>query len=320
MPSTVFPTIEVARGSYEDWGFNPGTTSEQGIDRDKDKETAVKFAHFLCDKRKFETSLDYISGRLWEQYIKIPPTTNNRLTRAISLVAEPLGFGMRANQVAPLATHGDGLGVPVHIKLVGGDPELGYMLRNKLFWKDSMDNWHGEYTHCFQWLAIAREFPGEASDLYAKLSRYRARNAPDSKPVYLWQWLADCFPTKLDDIATECTKSGSTEKICSDSYRSPQILTDYLVRNPRAPLKRHFISHYLCKRYQKRGWLNADDKKGVLRTLGGNAKARAEERQAAGGWTESARGPHRWLRTGVPENRADVHGEEVEFHYRKGIL
>ena len=39
---------------------------------------------------------------------------------------------------------------------IGGDPQLGYMLRNKLFWKDSMDLRHGEHSHSLQWLAIAQ--------------------------------------------------------------------------------------------------------------------------------------------------------------------
>jgi hypothetical protein len=324
MPSTVFRTQEDAVKSYEDWKFKPDH-SAPGIDVEADKPLFCKIATFLCNTADFQQNLTWTSQRVWEKYISIPATTNNRFTRAISLAAEPFGFQMSANQ-GPLAAHGR----PVHIKLVAGDPELGYMLRNRLFWKDSMDIRHGEYTHCLQWLAVAVKFGQPASAAYAKSGFYKADNAPDDKPVYMWQWLADCFPSDLQRNATSCTKAGSTEQICSDSYRTPQIITDYLVRNPRGALKGHFLSHYLHKRYNGRKWLstaeNPHRKKDDLATLDGNAASHAADKKASGGWTNSTRsgatGDARWIRTGQPTAKTPptTPAPEVEFHGRKGVL
>lgn len=321
MPSTVFTTPDEAEKSYKDWHFTPVDPHNPNVDRDNDRKLFSRIAAFLSNKASFENELRGVSAMLWDIYIEIPPQTNNRFTRAMSKLAEIRGFQMSANQ-APLGAHG----APMHIKLVDGDPELGYMLRNRLFWKDSMDARHGEHSHSLQWLAVASKFGALASQAYSKSGLYQATNAPPDKYVFVWQWMADCFPLDMEGIATGCTKPGSTESICSESYRTPQKITDYLVRNPHGPLKNHFISHYLHRRYTNRNWLpsGGEYKKGDLAKLANEAKSNAETKKAAGGWTNSTRpgktGEARWIRTGAPTPKTSASTEVHEFHGRTGIL
>lgn len=321
MPSTVFTTPEAAEKSYKDWHFTPVDSHNANIDRENDKKLFCKIATFLSNKASFENELRLVSAMLWDIYITIPTQANNRFTSAISKLAEIRGFQMTANQ-PPLGAHG----APMHIKLVNNDPELGYMLRNRVFWKDSMDARHGEHSHSLQWLAVASKFGALAPQAYAKSGLYRATNVAPDKYAYVWQWLADCFPLDMQSLATDCTKQGSTESLCSDTYRSPQKITDYLVRNPCGPLKNHFISHYLHRRYVNRNWLPSGGEytKGDLAKLANEAKSNAEAKKAAGGWTNSPRpgetGLARWIRTGAPTPKTTAYTDVVEFHGRTGIL
>jgi hypothetical protein len=335
MGSTVFKSEADALVSYRNWDFKADHTKVTS-DLEAEKGRFCRIAAFLCNKSDFETHLRYVSQRVWERYADIPPDTRNRFTRAISLVAEPLGFRL-GDIRAPPSAHAPPAVAPItppppgqamRLKLVAGDPELGYMLRNRLFWKDSMNNRHGEYSHALQWLAVAIKFgSGDASAAYANSGYFMARNAPASSPVYMWQWLADCFPSDLERIATACTANGVDEKICSDSYRTPQIITDYLVRNPRGALKDHFLSSYLHRRYAEREWFATADtgrKKGDLVKLAGDSRAHAETKKAAGGFTNSTRpgatAEARWVRTEDPAAKTKERTVEVEFHGLKGVF
>lgn len=327
MANTTFPNAAAAALSLRDNGFAPH--DKTGLDEGRivaDLRLAAEIAAFLCNKSQFEEQLRIVSESMWKRYVTLNVDERNKFTRVISLAAEPFGFRVSA-RLAPDPNRG----AAMQLKLVAGDPELGYMLRNKLFWKDSMHNRHGEYTHALQWLAIANKFGRPAANLYAQLGNYRA-NTIDRKTVFLWQWLTDCFPTDMRGDA-DGTVLKNRETLESQSYRSPQVITDYLVRHMSGPLKGHFVSGFLCMRYNKRKWLSSDktDKEGnklTLKKLSGDSKGHAETKKAAGQWSNSTRpaetGKARWVRD-VAHDTAPVVAHEHKayaktFHGINGTL
>ena len=92
----------------------------------------------------------------------------------------------------------------MQFKLVGGDDQLGFFLRNKLFWKDSMNLRHGEHSHSLQWLAIsagAIGAPVAIPELYARSGEFMMKTNTGG-PCRAWAWLADSFPSARDGGAT----------------------------------------------------------------------------------------------------------------------
>lgn len=219
-------------------------------------------AAFLCNDLHFQTSLTEVSAKIWEHYRRLTPMTPNKFTRAMGLVAAQYGFQYHEG----LRNDTSERGLPIAVRLIGGDRFLGQLLRASLFWKDSMDGRHGEHTHSLQWLAIANGLLGTVAEiprLYSYTADYRAPSQSDKpgKPsLFLWQWLADCFPTDLNGYATE--KFINDETLESQSYRAPQVISDYLFgRHPRTeqPIPGHFVSNYLFHRYRNREWLQTKE-------------------------------------------------------------
>jgi len=200
MANTSFASGTLALASLKANGFKPRDTALRGDVADADLLLASQIAVFLCNKSQFDQQLRIVSEQMWKFYRALDPNEKNKFSRALSLVAEPFGF-ITSTRLAPDATRG----VAMQLKLVGGDPELGYMLSRGLFWKDSMHNRHGEFTHSLQWLAIANKFGRGARTLYTRLGTYQAKTK-DGKTAYLWQWLADCFPS---DMRAEADAQGA---------------------------------------------------------------------------------------------------------------
>lgn len=260
MASTVFASAVQARTSltknkfaYTQWVKGEGAKTATHDRKDAFLDGYAAIAAFLCDNARFETALAQISSQLWDAYCLFNPDTRNKFTRALNKVAASKGFDYQ-NRFRQDTSNTS----PIGIKLIGGDPQLGYMLRNKLFWKDSMDLRHGEHSHSLQWLAIAQGLPGLAPtvpELYAETGNFRASSKDDrsgQRSMLMWQWLADCFPTDMSRLATAEFLNGETLE--SQSYRSPQIITDYLLK-PR--IAGNFVSNYLFHRYQNRNWLTS---------------------------------------------------------------
>ncbi len=329
MANTSFASGTLALASLKANGFKPRDTALRGDVADADLLLAAQIAVFLCNKSQFDQQLRIVSEQMWKFYRALDPNEKNKFSRALSLVAEPFGF-ITSTRVAPDATRG----VAMQLKLVGGDPELGYMLSRGMFWKDSMHNRHGEFTHSLQWLAIANKFGRNARTLYTRLGTYQAKTK-DGKTAYLWQWLADCFPSDMRAEAGD-TVLKNDETLESQTFRSPQVITDYLVRQMSGALKGHFISGYLHMRYNKRSWLAPDkvDKEGnklTLRKLSGDAIGNAEKKKADGQWKNSTRpgatGEARWVRDAahdgtpvVPRAADTLVSHDVTFHGEKGKL
>jgi hypothetical protein len=265
MPNTVFANLGQARDSlkankfaYTTWDkteHKAKTTTNTKADAFLEGYATI--AAFLCDGARFQAALSTVSGHLWDAYRLFQPKTRNKFTRALNKVAAAKGFDYQ-NRFTADTSHAK----PIGVKLIGGDPQLGYMLRNKLFWKDSMDLHHGEHSHSLQWLAIAEGLPNlvpSAAALYAETGNFRAPSQSDKsgdRSLLMWQWLADCFPSSMSRYATE--KFLNNETLESQSYRSPQVITDYLIHRGQ-PIAGDFVSTYLFFRYKNRNWLSTKE-------------------------------------------------------------
>lgn len=265
MPNTIFAnageagnSLRINKFAYTKWVKDEGAKTANHDRMDAFLDGYASIAAFLCNSVQFEAALDQVSGLLWDAYCLFRPDTRNKFTRALNKVAASKGFDFQ-NRFNLDTTHTR----PIGIKLIGGDPQLGYMLRNKLFWKDSMDLRHGEHSHSLQWLAITQGIPNlavPAAELYAETGNFRAASKNDQRgqrSMLMWQWLADCFPSDMKRLATEEFLNGETLE--SQSYRSPQVITDHLLKNNGGPIAGNFVSHYLFHRYKNRNWLTTRD-------------------------------------------------------------
>jgi hypothetical protein len=248
MASVSFTTWEAARTSLMDNGFKPGKwtggkfTLEGQVDPNQ-IERFAKIAHFLSTEYLINNYMAYLSREIWLHYKSLPCNGSNLFSRALWLCAHKHGFKYSNSESAE---HSEARAF--QIKLIDADNGLGWLLRNKLFWKDSMHNYHGEYSHALQWLMIARRF-NWASAAYSACANYAAKDK-DGEYCPLWSWLADCFPT---DRAPASPVFKNNETLHSDTFRSPQFITKSLLGEK--PIKDHFISHHLWMRYTKRKWL-----------------------------------------------------------------
>jgi len=342
MANTKFADATAAATSLTDNKFR-FTKFEAGVRKTADPPISEadfvlaysQIAAFLCNDLLFQTNLEEVSAKIWENYRRLAPTIPNKFTRAMGLVA--MQYGFRYHEGVRNDTSASGL--PIAVRLVGGDRFLGQLLRSRLFWKDSMDGRHGEHTHTLQWLTVAHGLLGTVADiplLYSYTSDYRASSKNDvdgKRSLFLWQWLADCFPTDLRANATEEFSNGETLE--SQSYRAPQVITDYLLgKSPttQQPIAGHFVSNYLYHRYKNRDWLTTKDEynavSGKTETVidkwyTGAVNSHAKETAPANRWAQSGTNTARLVRNpGAEVGRTKDKGTAINsfFHGKPGKL
>jgi hypothetical protein len=234
---------------------------------------------FLEDMPRFEAALTSVSAFIWSHYSGLGATTRNKFSRSLGSVAQQNKFqvstrpataphpNLLMHEAAPMAE-------PMDIKLVGSYGDFYGLLRGKMFWKDSMDMEHGEYSHALQWLAIAFEFGARAADLYAKLPDYQSSSKKGSKAIPLWSYVADCFPD---------TKKAEAE-LTSNTYRSPQMITKHLLGTS-VPIPGHFVSAYFNYVYRQRNLVSYDKTKvGTVKANYGQSSAHALDASRAKDW------------------------------------
>lgn len=253
-------------------------------------------AAFLCDDASFTTNLNLVSVDLWNHYRALPHYVRNKFSRALGKAAVGANFNFSNNY-----NNYDKHGAPMAVMLIAGDPQLGWMLREKLFWKDSMNLRHGEFSHAVQWLTIAK-WAGTTTpvaDLYSYTGCFRANAIDPSKggekqQPSMWQWLADCFPSDMKKAAN-ATVFTNKETLESQSFRSPQAISDYLLMGNRAgPLPGNFLSNYLYWRYKNRNWLkeeylkfNDEWKNGVVSIDESDPRTHRQDTRSDRGWNHS---------------------------------
>ncbi len=338
MPNTIFTTVNQAEQSlannkftYTEWVTGQGAKTATFNELDQYLQGYATIAAFLCNTQAFQAAMTQVSSELWDVYRKFASNTRNKFTRALNRVAASYGFDFQNRFVVNTNNTR-----PIGIKLIGGDPQLGYMLRNKLFWKDSMDLRHGEHSHSLQWLAIAQAntaLTTSVANLYSKTGAFRASSKGDKKgerSLLMWQWIADCFPSDMSNLATEQFLNGETLE--SESYRSPQLITDYLMKS--GPIAGHFVSTYLFHRYKNRNWLvtkkewdpqsNADVTR-ISKLYTGDPTVMRPDSPGTRSWIPSPSSPDaRLIRD--PNRHTHVHSQpaaqvyDVTFHGNRGEL
>ncbi|AUT75254.1 MULTISPECIES: LirA/MavJ family T4SS effector [Paraburkholderia] len=345
MPNTIFNTAGDALKSLKDnkftytkWDKTAGkaVTATPLAQHRTYLEDFGKIAHFLCDTENFKRELNAVSVDMWNAYRAFNPQMRNKFTRAMGVVARSMNFRFENRFTANTAPN-----APIGIMLIGGDPQLGYMLRNKLFWKDSMDLRHGEHAHSLQWLAIAK-WGGTvtaAADLYALTADYRAPSKDDRAPdrsMILWQWLTDCFPSDMKRLATSSFLNNETLE--SQSFRAPQVVMDHLMTTGSGPIDGHFLSNYLYYRYKNRNWLTTkttttwtktgpEVRTETTKLHTGDPKTHRADGRATRGWNPSPSVPNaRFIRDEVNHTAQAarvVNAENqiaVQFHGQAGHL
>lgn len=290
----------------------------QGIPLDQYLDGYSEICAFLSRKADFERALSDVSRRLWHAYLN-DPSQSNKFTRALSVVSSPLGFSVRQNYLPTVQSNPSRVTAssPMKFKLTGNDPGLGFFLRNKLFWKDSMEALHGEHSHSLQWLAIAvanLRTTLSIPQLYSQSGAFVMSGTDNGAEttIHLWAWLVDSFPPSMSKFGDVKKLKGNGDNLTTDSYRSPQNITSYLVPLT-GPIKDHFVSHYLYYRYHNRHWIKGN----IGGSIGGNARAKATISSA---WKPSERQEARFIRTDFADankNRAEA---EFTFHGRTGNL
>ncbi|MEW9570880.1 LirA/MavJ family T4SS effector [Rhodanobacter sp. Si-c] len=250
-------------------------------------EDYAAIAVFLCDLVRFPRYLNSVSANLWSIYNMLPDGEGNRFTRAIGSMANDMGFSFQSHLK---------VSTPTNVVLITGDePKFGSYVRNKLFWKDSMDGRHGEHSHSLQWLTIAHAeiTRNSAADLYAKSVDFRCTNG-NGEDIYLWSWLVDCFTEDMKGAATKLP--GGVETLGSNSFRAPQYLMDYLMIGPVGMLSEHFVAQYLYWRYRNRNWLKVklvvdpetyESHKEVTSIQEGDLKAHGIKKHSTTEWSPS---------------------------------
>lgn len=338
----VFATFAEARESlsknkwaYTEWDKQKKqAVTAKMTDLDEYLDDYAKIAAFLCNTGDFEQALANVSACMWVAYTGLDPLLRNRFTRAMGQVAVQSGFTFQNRMMldtAGDAQSGSSDSAPIGVLLIGGDPQLGYMLRNKLFWKDGMDSRHGEHTHSLQWLAISlgASTTRRAADLYAKTADIRAPSQDDSKGVRsltMWQWLCDCFPTDMKKFASQ--KFLNDETLESQSARSPQVIMDSLLKGKPQNHRAQFLAAYLFGRYRNRGWLTYDTgTKSVTNIQTKDIKAHRMEERTDHAWAKSPNSPARLIRDKDEYAKVEKHSPtdkkkefEVTFHDLKGTL
>lgn len=339
---TTFNRYEEARNSLKanKWAYTKWDTAEKRAitakfsDLDSYLDDYARIAAFLCNEEAFQNALANVSALIWSVYVDLDPLERNRFTRAMGAVATKCGFTFQNRM--QLDTSGEAQGgssdtAPIGVLLIGGDPQLGYMLRNKLFWKDGMDSRHGEHTHSLQWLAIAlgAGTTKAAADLYAKTADIRAPSQvdmPGHRSLTMWQWISDCFPPDMKKFATDKFTNGETLE--SASRRSPQVIMDSLLMGRPQNNRAQFIAHYLFGRYRNRGWLDFDIKEKVVTNIQSkDIKSHRLEERAKHGWDTSPSSPNaRMIRNAEAYDEQGMHTGAAkksfpcEFHGIKGTL
>lgn len=188
-------------------------------------------AEYLSDPDAVSYTLDFISRDIWRAYNNPAYIhSKGRFTRALKQVAANYGFIY------------DGFVIytgPLH--------PLTFMeyIDHGFFWKDSFAPAHGEYSHAYQWLCIARHFRGRGGAnipaLYRGTANIRAvkpvvavvDEVKLAKNIRMWPWLCDCFPySRYPRLPNLQQYKDTFEHTYSDSCRCPNTVESMVRASP----------------------------------------------------------------------------------------
>ncbi|OQW67431.1 MAG: hypothetical protein BVN35_20395 [Proteobacteria bacterium ST_bin11] len=212
-----------------------------GVPTNYAKDYAM-IAEFLSVESLWQPALQRLSDTLESHYWTFMLSEHNGrgsagsnlMTRAIALEAVNQGFQPH-------------VGI-VYAGFVDPGKFIDYV-KNCAFWKDAVSSNHGEHSHSFQWLMIAREVKTteKIRTLYAHSVVYKSKGNyyhtghGNNEQIYLWDFLCDCFNHGVSD-------PDYTKHMVTNTCRSPTFLNKHLFQQD------YWLSQYLKGRYEARKW------------------------------------------------------------------
>lgn len=223
-------------------------------------------AEFLSNRDDFTIALTQVSSDLWKAYNDpLIKNITGRFTWALRSLANSYGFHYNDFIVYT---------GPLDTEKFKSYIEQGY------FWKDSFAPEHGEFSHAYQWLAIARHFKGRDEHSIPSLFRETVKHVSNKTvigvsgsggtrevtKISMWPWLCDCFPyARMRQPQTLTEEYGVYENelrhTYSDTMRCPNTI-ELMVRS----LDKSFIS-YMANYRIKKLESDRDEMKPIVKSL-----------------------------------------------------
>ena len=294
----------------------------------------ARIAWFLSNPSapNFPTAMTNVSAALWDVYRDLYERhgafRRNLFTSAIREVAGRMEWQYGSEE---------------NVVLVYAVTAADYMnwVRQGIFFKDMMDVKHGEHSHTFQWLAVAFErnniglvhapcylykntdkiMRKNKAELILPKEKHPSGSQATGTTFDLWAWVLDCFPVSMAKAGVD----PGGESIFSNSFRTPQKVTEYLLDNTPND---HFVGSYLKYRYQRRAWFEPDGSS-YAQVSGSSSKDRAlQTHQGVSDW-KIVQGDKNDIGGFVRGNSPRFHTKEVaekkkyinvRFHNKPGKL
>lgn len=186
----------------------------------------AQIAHYLSTDEPIQ-QLALVSADVWQDYNDPGQIgdldATNRFTSALMACGRRLGFRSDLHYV---------YGAALSEKAFMDNVALGVL------WKDSFAPEHGEFSHTFQWLAIAKRFGWGplTSTLYKNTTakaifKIKTRVGDTVEGVYqpLWSWLVDCFP---DGRYSATVRATDIAHEFSSTFRCPNTVNTTVLSHP----------------------------------------------------------------------------------------
>lgn len=223
-------------------------------------------AELLSNRKDFLIALSQVSSDLWQAYNDpLIKNITGRFTWALRSLANSYGFYYNDFIVYT---------GPLDTEKFKSYIEKGY------FWKDSFAPEHGEFSHAYQWLAIARHFKGRDEHSIPTLFRETVKHVSNKTvigvsgmggtrevtKISMWPWLCDCFPYERltpPKTLTESFENYESElrHTYSDTMRCPNTI-ELMARG----LDNSFIS-YMANYRIKKLESDRDEMKPVIKSI-----------------------------------------------------
>ncbi len=190
--------------------FQPVMDSEYLKDtKSKRMDQYAELALFLSDPVQFRKAAIELSLLLEDTYTNFKKQgLRGAFSMVLSQVAKDFGFSR-------------------DVLILNGqieDESFATVLAGRFLFRDVYTRPHGEFSHAVQWLVMGIRFGKAVAELYEHSVNYKSKKhfktqKGNSAPIYLWNFLVDCFVEK--ENGPEDYKTN----ICADTFRCPQYTT-----------------------------------------------------------------------------------------------
>jgi Family of unknown function (DUF5636) len=204
------------------------------------KDTPTNISKFLCDSFECVTNSDDLkekkSARM-DLYAELAlflsdPVQFAKAASELSLLLEKkhmtfLKQGIKGAFSKVLSEVAEDFGFSRDVVILNGQIEhelFATVVGTKRLFRDVYTRPHGEFSHAVQWLVMGIKFGKVVADLYEHSISYKSNKdfkaqKGGSEPIYLWNFLVDCFVE--ENNGPEDYKTN----IFADTLRCPQYTT-----------------------------------------------------------------------------------------------